>query len=87
MQRYYLAHYVVSSAGLFQKYLVLHTARHDDERLAHSLCAFAGFLFGDRSFDHHPEFQLVAGDDLGTGHQVGVAADVAFHQVPPSFSK
>ena len=25
MQRYYLAHYVVSSAGLFQKYLVLHT--------------------------------------------------------------
>jgi len=25
MQRYYLAHYVISSAGLFQKYLVLHT--------------------------------------------------------------
>ena len=25
MQRYYLAQYVVSSAGLFQKYLVLHT--------------------------------------------------------------
>jgi hypothetical protein len=25
MQRHYLAHYVVSSAGLFQKYLVLHT--------------------------------------------------------------
>ena len=25
MQRYYLAHYVVSSAGWFNKYLVLHT--------------------------------------------------------------